>query len=120
MEMTPVYAGDVAAVYAAALTDPQSHGQIYTLGGPNRLSWKEILKVIARATDHGTFGLPVPAWAVKLVAGWFERYENFPITRDQITMLMEDNTCDSTDVFAHFGIDPTPFDEAHLDYLKKG
>ncbi|MGH8603363.1 MAG: hypothetical protein ACREXR_11505, partial [Gammaproteobacteria bacterium] len=60
---------------------------------------------------------PVPVFGVKLVAGVLEGFEFFPITRDQITMLMEGNTCDSSEVFAAFGLSPTRFNLDSLAYL---
>ncbi len=33
-------------------------------------------------------------------------------------MLMEGNTCDSSAVVEQFGIEPIPFDEKHLAYLR--
>jgi uncharacterized protein YbjT (DUF2867 family) len=117
MEMSPVHVRDVAAVFAESLQTDASIGRTIPLGGPRRLSWKEILETIARATGRYAFGLPAPVWAVKLAAGLFERFEFFPVTRDQISMLMEGNTCDSSAVFSDFGIQPTPFDEEHLAYL---
>ena len=52
-------------------------------------------------------------------AGLFEGFADFPITRDQISMLMEGNTCDSSRVFEHFAIQPTPFTVQALDYLNR-
>lgn len=118
MQMSPVHVQDVAAVFVDCLTRAESIGKTYRLGGPDDLSWKEILKTIAKATNKSSFGLPVPAWAVKMVARIFERLEDFPITRDQITMLMEGNTCDSSALFQELGITPKPFTPENLDYLR--
>ena len=118
MALSPVYVGDVAALFVAALEDAASVGQCYPVGGPVTLSWKEILQVIARATGRRMVGVPVPAWGVKLVAGWLERFEAFPITRDQVTMLMEGNVCDAGALFARLAITPTPFAEDALGYLR--
>ena len=82
------------------------------------MSWKQILEIIGKATDKWVLGLPTPAWAVKTVASMLEGLDILPITRDQISMLMEGNTCDSSDVFREFHIDPIPFDAEHLQYLK--
>ncbi|MGH8645095.1 MAG: hypothetical protein ACREX4_11785 [Gammaproteobacteria bacterium] len=60
-----------------------------------------------RAIGAYKLALPVPVFGVKLVAGVLEGFEFFPITRDQITMLMEGNACDSSEVFAAFGLTPT-------------
>ena len=56
---------------------------------------------------------------MRSVAGLLERYDWFPLTRDQLTMLLEGNTGDSSRVFASLGITPSPFDRDHLAYLKR-
>ena len=47
-----------------------------------------------------------------------DRFEAFPITRDQLRMLMEGNTCSTHDLEG-LGIEPLAFDEQHLAYLRE-
>ena len=60
--------------------------------------------------------LPVPACAVSAAAALLERFPSFPITRDQIRMLLEGNTCPPDDLVG-LGIEPQPFEVATLGYL---
>jgi uncharacterized protein YbjT (DUF2867 family) len=120
MPMSPLHVGDVARVFVAALERPSTVGRIYPLGGPQVLSWKQILQVIGAATGHRVLGLPAPAWAVRAVAGLLEGQDILPVTRDQIDMLMQGNSCDSSALFRELVIDPIPFDTDHLQYLKQG
>lgn len=115
--LSPVHAKDVATVYAGALTDPGAIGKTFVLCGPHALTWRAILGTIARATGRNKWTLPVPAPTMKLVAGFLEGFPSFPLTRDQLTMLLEGNTGDSSAVFSAYGIDPVSFDEAGLGYL---
>lgn len=117
-EMSPVYVGDVAKIFVASLNRAESIGAIHCLGGPRTLSWKAILQTIADATGRNNLTLPAPAWAVKTVAKLMQRFERFPLTVDQLTMLMEGNHCDSTALFREYGIETTPFDSTHLAYLQ--
>jgi uncharacterized protein YbjT (DUF2867 family) len=115
--MSPVHVQDVARVTVASLSQEQTRGQTRCLGGPEELSWKRILEIIGEAVGKRVFGVPVPAWAVNTVADLLQGLDIMPTTRDQITMLMEGNTCDASGLFGDFGIDPTPFDATHLQYL---
>ena len=45
-----------------------------------------------------------------------DRFESFPVTRDQLQMLLEGNTC-GDGAFALLDIEPRPFDVEHLSYL---
>ncbi len=119
--MSPVFVGDVARCFAACLDDPASFGQIYPLGGPRVLSWKEIVGTIARAGGRrGKLTMPAPAWGVKAVARVFEGFAWFPLTADQVTMLMQGNEADGSRAFTQFGIEPTRFGESALGYLARG
>jgi NADH dehydrogenase len=116
--MSPVHVDDVARAFVTALERPDTFGQTYRLGGPAEVSWRAILQTIADAVGKKKLMLPAPAWGVSLVAGLLERFPAFPITRDQITMLLEGNTCPPDDL-VKLGIEPQPFDAASLAYLNR-
>lgn len=119
-EMAPVAVTDVAEAFTRALERPETIGQILQLCGPERLTWKQILSTIAAAVGKKKLMLPAPAPAVKLVAGVLDRQPWFPVTRDQITMLMQGNVCDEPGAFDLLGIEPTRFDAINLSYLRGG
>jgi NADH dehydrogenase len=116
-ELAPVAVADVAAAFCHALTHPETIGQSYDLCGPWALSWKDILTTIAAACGKTKLMLPAPAFAVQTVAAALDRFPWFPITRDQIAMLLEGNTCAGDNGFERLGMIPTAFDAAALGYL---
>jgi len=114
--MSPVHVEDVAQAFVNALHKPETIGRVYRLGGPADVSWRRILQTIASAVGKRKIMLPAPACGVAFVAGLLERFPAFPITRDQIKMLLEGNTCPPDDL-VELGIIPRPFDDAGLSYL---
>jgi len=114
--LSPVHVEDVAAAFVAALVAPETIGRTLELGGPAELSWREILETIAATTGRHKRMLPVPALGVSTAAAFLERFEAFPITREQITMLLQGNTCTPA-ALRGLGIGPRPFDRAQLAYL---
>ena len=114
--MSPVHVSDVAAAFVKALQDPQTIGQTYRLGGPESISWREILNRLAAARGRSKLMLPAPALGVMAAAALLERFEAFPITRDQVRMLLEGNACPADDLLK-LGIEPTHFSSAALQYL---
>jgi len=115
--MSPVHVQDVAQAFVASLGNPNAIGKIFPLGGPDALTWKQILQIIAAATGRKLFALPAPAFGVSTLASLLDRFAFFPITKDQLTMLLEGNTCDGTETFATFGIKPKAFNIDNLAYL---
>jgi len=116
-ELSPVHVRDVAAAFVKSLSEPDTIGQTFELGGPETLSWQAILGRLAEATGRRKLMLPAPAMGIAAVATLLDRFEFFPITRDQLRMLMQGNAC-SDDALRSLGIEPTPFDPEHLAYLK--
>jgi len=106
------------AVFAKALDMPETAGRIFALGGSEALTWKDILQTIARTAGTAKWMLPAPVLLLKGIAAMLDQYAFFPITRDQLTMLMEGNTCDGYEPFRTFGLMTTPFDTANLSYLR--
>ena len=118
-ELTPVHVENVADAMIATLEMSETYGKCYTLGGPYDMSWKEILHTIADTVGKSKLMLPVPAMAPSLAASLFDRYAWFPISRDQIRMLLVGNQCCGDELFTLCDITPTPFEPAHLSYLNE-
>jgi NADH dehydrogenase len=117
--LSPVAIEDVATAFVRSLEMPEACGKVFPLGGPEALEWREIIGTIARACGRRKLMLPAPAWAVRTVAGLFESQDWFPITRDQLDMLLAGNVCDGSDAWTLFDITPRRFDAASLAYLGK-
>ncbi|MCG7981628.1 MAG: NAD(P)H-binding protein [Candidatus Thiodiazotropha lotti] len=116
-QLSPVHVEDVAKAFIQALHLPETIGKTYTLGGPEDLSWKEILKLIAHINGKTKIMLPVPAIAPSMAAMVLDRYSWFPISRDQIRMLTRGNTCRGDEIFNLCGIQPKSFSPDNLQYL---
>ena len=116
-ELSPVHVEDVALAFARSVDDERFFGRTVPLGGPQALSWEEILRRIAHAAGRRHIAVPVPACAVDFAARLFERYPFFPLTRDQLAMLLEGNVAESGGVWADLGIAPKAFTEEELGYL---
>lgn len=88
----PVFVGDVALAVAAALANPKSAGETYELGGPEVLSFRELLELVIRITGRRRLFAPVPFALAKLGA-WPAALllPNPPLTPDQVELLKSDN-----------------------------
>lgn len=115
--MSPVHVENVAQAFVNSLDNDAAIGTVYRLGGEDSLTWREILDRIASATGKRKLMLPVPAFGVSVAASLLDRFEAFPVTQDQITMLMEGNTCPADDLVA-LGIEPIAFNADTLAYLR--
>ena len=115
--MSPVHIDDVASAFVAALDNEETIGQTYCLGGPEVLTWKEMIRRIAEATGKNKWILPMPTWVMRVGATLFDWLPFFPVTRGQLTMLEEGNVADPETLRALIGRDPKGFTIEALGYL---
>ncbi len=115
--MSPIHVKNVAEFFVKSLEKKSTFHQIYELGGAESFSWKELISIIAIASCKKKWKIPAPVTPVKLIASIFDRFSWFPISRDQLTMLLEGNTCDSKKLFVEFEIEPLDFSGTNLSYL---
>jgi len=93
--MSPVAAEDVAAAFARALDDPATIGRTYELGGPETLSWVDMIRRVADAVGKRKI-----------------------ILRDQLTMLEQGNVCSDSELRTLIGREPRAFSADNLAYLR--
>ena len=115
--MSPAYVGDVAAAICNCLEQKSTIGKTLALGGPETLSWPEMIRRIAAAANRRKWILPMPIGPMKLAASLFDWLPFFPVTRDQLIMLAENNVADSATLEKMANRQLTTFDAASLSYL---
>jgi len=93
--LQPIHADDVARCFALALEMPETVGQCYELCGNNRLSYVELLDTVSSAIGKAAPYKPrIPLGLMKMIIPILQRVPQFPITMDQLQMLLEENICD--------------------------
>ena len=115
--MSPVHVTAVARAFTTAIEDPETIGRTYILGGPETLSWSEMLRRVAAATGRKKCILPMPIGSMKLAAMLFDWLPDFPVTRDQLTMLAEGNSASPADLETLVGSAGAAFTPENLAYL---
>lgn len=107
----PVYVGDVAARFAAALEDRASFGQRYNLCGPEVWTLTEVVHYIRELRGYRRWIMPLPDWASRLQATALQFAPGKPFSRDNYNSLQIDSVCPEG------GTCPTAVDAVMSDYL---
>lgn len=115
--MSPVHVEDVAEAFVRAIDNPSTIGDIYELGGPEAISWGDMIRRIAAATGRRKRLLTMPIGIMKFGATLFDWLPFFPATRDQLTMLAEGNVVSPADCESLLGRPPRAFAAENLSYL---
>jgi NADH dehydrogenase len=117
----PVYAGDVGAAIAAALSRPEATG-IFELGGPGVYSFRELMELMLRGVQRRRLLLPVPfpaALALGRIGDLMARAGlKPPVTRDQVELLKHDNVA-LEDGLLRLGVEATALEAILPTYLWK-
>jgi uncharacterized protein YbjT (DUF2867 family) len=94
----PVFVGDVAAAVAACLAGAAKPGTVYELGGPEVLTFRELLDLTQEWSGRRRAYLPLPFWLAKLQAllTWPLPNSLRPITYDQVRLLQHDTVVSET------------------------
>jgi NADH dehydrogenase len=107
--LQPVALSNVCRCMAGALAMPETIGQTYELGGPEQLTFRQMIEAVSSALDSPIKTIDVPLWMVRPVVRLLQRLPDFPLTMDQLTMLQEDNICDTAHYARVFNIEPQSF-----------
>ena len=121
----PVYVDDLAQAAEMAVRGQAAPG-IYELGGPEVLTFRELMQRMLEVIHRRRLILNLPTWIARIMALGFDvlqavtlgLFENRMITRDQIKNLGRDNVV-AADAkgFEALGIRPTTMDAVLPEYL---
>jgi uncharacterized protein YbjT (DUF2867 family) len=117
--MQPIHADDVARCFVQALERPETVGHTYELCGPNRLTFLQMLTVVGRVLGKsGVTTFKSPLGLMKAVVPFLQKIPAFPLTSDQLQMLVEESICDGA-WRKTFTLEPIRFEAGIREYLKR-
>jgi NADH dehydrogenase len=103
----PVFVGDVAEAIVASLETDKAAGKTYELGGPEVMSFRDVLDYVLKVTGRKRLLVPLPfglAGFIATLTGWLP---GAPLTSDQVKLLKHDNVADpKLDGFKALGLTP--------------
>ena len=111
----PVAVFDVAAAVEACLDG--AAGDIYELGGPDVLSFKQLMQMLLAEIRRDRLLVPLPFAAAKLIAAFAQFMPKPLLTPDQVILLKSDNiVSDEAAGFEALAITPQPIAAIVPDY----
>ncbi len=116
--MQPIAVESVASAFVQAVIRAKDGRHLYEAGGPEAHSYESIVDIITIASGRKVRPkVHVPTALVDIgirLAGWTGLV---PVTRDQLAMLVEGNTCDHERIHSDFQIQPVFFAPESMPYL---
>ncbi|MCE7029832.1 complex I NDUFA9 subunit family protein [Jiella avicenniae] len=87
----PVFVGDVAEAVADSVEGKVANGRIYELGGPEVLTFREMMEEMLRVVGRKRRFVNVPFGAASTMARLMRFLPGAPLTEDQVELLKHDN-----------------------------
>jgi uncharacterized protein YbjT (DUF2867 family) len=114
-KMQPLLVDDLAACVALAIGGRGRNG-IYEVGGPDSMTFDELVRLVMEITGHQRPIVHVPESLLLLAGTVAEKLPGALFSRDAVAFLVADNDCDIQPLMAEFGLALTPAREG-LAYL---
>lgn len=115
----PVYVGDVVEAIVRSVDDPATIGHEYELGGPEVLTYEQIVDRVLKALNTSRIKVKMPVPLLRPVVGIMQAvFPNPPVTTSLLDLLTFPNTVSDNALVSQFNIEPRPFTPEHLSYMR--
>jgi NADH dehydrogenase len=93
--LQPIAVEEVARCFVAALELPSTEQRVFELGGPEALTFNEVLRRIGNALGVRRRLFHLPLSLARPLVSFLQHLPGPPVTRDQLAMLLAGSTCDT-------------------------
>jgi len=115
----PIWVEDLVTCIVACLDEDAHDGQTLELGGPEHLTYDDMLEIVKKSLGKSRLKAHVPLALMRPLAQVMEWVlPKPPVTREQLKMLALDNTTDTDSVMRSFGVQPRRLADS-LDYIRR-
>jgi NADH dehydrogenase len=115
--LQPVWVHDLHTCILKALDAEHVWNRTFEIGGPEALEFNKMVDTIMDVSRLRRPRIHIPLWLMRPIVSAMERAPGFPITRDQLAMMEEENVCDIAPMVREFGVQPKSFREAIETYV---
>lgn len=115
----PIWVEDLVTCIVACLDEDAHKGEVLEVGGPDHLTYDQMLDIVKEALGKPRLKLHVPLAVMRPLAQvmeWVLRKP--PVTREQLKMLALDNVTETDSMTKNFGVQPRRLGDS-LDYIKR-
>ncbi len=115
----PLWVEDLATCVVVCLDEDAHDGEVLEVGGPEHLTYDQMLDIVKKALGKSRMKLHVPLAVMRPLAQVMEWVlSKPPVTREQLKMLALDNVTGTDAVMESFGIQPRRLADT-LDYIRR-
>lgn len=117
-KVQPVHVDDVALAVATALRTPAAENQVVEIGGPQLLSFRQIVRTMLQVMGKRRAVLPAPTPFVKMGSALLYRLPGRVLSPRAVDFVNVDGPADNRALRELLGIQPRPLAEG-IEYLRR-
>lgn len=111
----PLSVDDLAIGVEKSVTDAGRAGSVYELGGPDHVTYRQIVDAVMQATGMRRLKVGIPIPLISALTAVTDRVlPVFPVSHDQISSLQRPNYTDLDAFERAFSVEPRTFDLSYL------
>ncbi len=115
----PVFIKDWIRCLEAVLGEPEKFRSTFDIGGPEQLTYLEIVETLAAAMGRAKPVFRIPMGLMKISASLLATVlSSPPVTGEQLRLLEMDNICDPEAVEKNFGFRPMRYEDALKEFVR--
>lgn len=107
----PINVKTVAQSFERSLHLEETKHHIFDLGGPDEVTFNNIIDTIARVMEKKILKIHIPLFPLRILTSILQRFPDYPLTTEQITMLLEGSTCNTRPFYETFGLTPISLEQ---------
>jgi NADH dehydrogenase len=108
----PIYVRDLVECVVRLLDGPEPPDRVFEIGGPEHLSYNEMVLAMAQVMGVRKGLLHIPLCLMGPLVRVIEKTPFSPVTSEQLMLLEKGSTCKLDSVRQQFGFEPTPYRKA--------
>ena len=113
----PVSVTTIAQGFEKALDPETAKEQTLDVGGPDNVTFDEIMDTLAQVMGKSIVKIHMPVFPLRLATSALQHAPGYPLTTDQITMLLEGGPCEEKPFYEILGLEPISLEQTLRDAI---
>lgn len=115
----PLYIDDLIEALVGSMEHLDTVDQTLSIGGPELMTFNEIVRTVMRVTKAPRLIVPMPPWMLRVAAGLLGRiFPYFPLTLQWLDLLASNRTASMSTLYDLFEMRPRRFEDTILTYMR--
>jgi NADH dehydrogenase len=116
----PIFIDDLVEALVRSLEALNTVDQVLEVGGPEYMTFNEMVRTVMRVTSTPRFIVSVPPYLLRTLTGTLQRlFRSYPITPQWFDLLASNRVGPLGSLYDTFGIRPVRFEDTLLTYMRE-